>query len=87
MLLGPFFREELTLFWPFGLTFSAGSYLDVDEQLQEVLGGHDDGGIERGDIALIQIQIQIGSHPLQGDRTKDGRKKSEGVPLSVFVRL
>lgn len=42
-------------------------YLDVDEQLQEVSGGHDDGGVEWDDVALVQIQIQVGGQPLRPD--------------------
>lgn len=45
-------------------------YLEVDEQLQEVSGRHDDGGVERDDVALVQTQVQVGGQPLRHDTSK-----------------
>lgn len=42
-------------------------YLDVDHQLQEISGRHDDGGVERDDVALVQLQVQVGRQPLRHD--------------------
>lgn len=39
-------------------------YLNVDKQLQEVFGWHDDGGVERDHIAFVQVEVQIGSQAL-----------------------
>jgi len=44
---------------------AGSSHLDVAEQLQEVFGGHDDGGVERDDVALVQTQIKVGGQPLK----------------------
>lgn len=41
------------------------NYLHVDEQLHKVSGRHDDGGVERDDIALVQTQIKVGGQPLK----------------------
>ncbi len=43
-------------------------YLDVDKQLQKVSGRHDDGGVKRDDVALVQIQVQVGGQPLRHTR-------------------
>lgn len=33
--------------------------LDVNQQLQEVLGRHDDGGVEGDDVAFVQAEVQV----------------------------
>lgn len=43
-------------------------HLDVDEQLQQVPGRHDDGGVERDDVALVQTQVQVGRQPLNAQQ-------------------
>lgn len=39
-------------------------YLDVDQQLQQVPGGHDDGGVERDDVAVVQALVVVGGQAL-----------------------
>lgn len=56
----------------------AACYLDVDEQLQEVSGRHDDGGVERDDVALVQTQIQVCSQPLR-QKTNFNRPREQLV--------
>lgn len=46
-------------------------YLHVDEQIQKVFGRHDDGGVERDDIALVQTKIQVSSQPLKRRKNVD----------------
>lgn len=52
-------------------------YLDVDDQLQKVFGRHDDGGVERDHVALVQTQIQVGGQPLKGKTNIDRPRKPE----------
>lgn len=40
-------------------------YLDIDKQVQKISGGHDNGGVEGDDVALVQTQIQVGGQPLR----------------------
>lgn len=56
----------------FSLTFFV-SYLDVDEQIEKISGWHDDGGVQRGDVTLIQTQIQVSSQTLERHNTEQGR--------------
>lgn len=60
-------------------------YLDVDEQLQQVLGRHDDGGVEGDDVAFVQEQVQVGSQSLwKGvNRTNSVREQPHGTPLNT----
>lgn len=55
------------VFFPF-LTFFVG-YLDVNEQIEKVSGRHDDRRVQRGDVTLIQTQIQVSGQTLEGDMT------------------
>lgn len=57
-------------------------YLDVDEQLQQVLGRHDDGGVEGDDVALVQAQVQVGRQPLR--RRKGIRSNTTKTPRGTL---
>ena len=73
-----------------GLKVKCWSYLDIDEQLQEVSGRHDDGGVELDDVALVQTQIQVGSQPLRQKTTMtlfiDHRTSGRSTQMSLTPR-
>jgi len=39
-------------------------YLDVDQELMEISGWHDNRGVQGDDVAFVQIQVEISSQPL-----------------------
>lgn len=41
-----------------------GASLEVDQKLQEVFGGHDDGGVEGDYVTLVQAEVQVGRESL-----------------------
>ena len=43
---------------------SVVGYLDVNEQLAEVFGRHDNGDVEGDDEAAIDLQVQVGGQHL-----------------------
>lgn len=50
------------------MTMDVVRHLDVDEQLQEVSWRHDDGGVERDDVALVEAQVQVGGQTLRKEQ-------------------
>lgn len=53
-----------------GTSASCCGYLDVDQQLQQVFGGHDDGGVEWDDVALVQGRVVVGGQPLTEEHSR-----------------
>lgn len=64
---------------------SGCGYLDVDQQLQQVPGGHDDGGVEREDVALVQALVVVGGQALVGRHTARSPPGSAGSALVLVL--
>lgn len=66
---------------------SLATYHELHEEVQEVLRGHDDGGVERDDEAGVQGQVQIGRQLLLKEETppySQGSLLSHNYIISYF---
>lgn len=54
------------------LLLNVAVYLDVDQELLEISGRHDDRGVQGDDVAFVQIQVEISSQFLTAQNDTQG---------------